>query len=67
LSGVLPRLADGLARLSARYAPDAVAAILTLVALALGLGVGGATPAQCALLALGVYCALVVGALLLAA
>jgi short-chain fatty acids transporter len=51
LTQVLPRLAGALARLSARYVPDAfsVAAILTLVALALGLVVGGATPAQCAL------------------
>jgi short-chain fatty acids transporter len=51
LSGWLPRLADALARLSARYVPDAfsIAALLTLAALALGLTVGGASPAECAL------------------
>jgi len=47
VSGLLPRLA----RLSARWVPDAfsIAALLTFVALALGLTVGGANPAQCAL------------------
>ncbi len=51
MSGLLPRLADALARLSARWVPDAfsIAALLTLVALALGLTVGGASPAECAL------------------
>ena len=51
MSGFLPRLADGLARLSARWVPDAfsIAALLTFLALALGLTVGGASPAQCAL------------------
>jgi short subunit fatty acids transporter len=51
VSGLLPHLADGLARLSARWVPDAfsIAALLTFVALALGLTVGGANPAQCAL------------------
>jgi short-chain fatty acids transporter len=48
---LLPRLADALARLSARWVPDAfsIAALLTLVALGLGLTLGGATPAECAL------------------
>jgi short-chain fatty acids transporter len=51
VSGFLPRLADALVRLSARWVPDAfsIAALLTLVALALGLTLGGATPAQCVL------------------
>ena len=51
MSGFLPRLADGLARLSARWVPDAfsIAALLTFLALALGLTVGGANPAECAL------------------
>ncbi len=51
MSGLLPRLADRLARLSARWVPDSfsIAALLTFLALALGLTVGGATPAQCAL------------------
>ena len=51
MSGFLPRLADALARLSARWVPDAfsIAALLTLLALGLGLTVGGASPAQCAL------------------
>jgi short-chain fatty acids transporter len=51
VTGLLPRLADGLARFSARWVPDAfsIAALLTLVALALGLTVGGASPALCAL------------------
>ena len=51
MSGLLPRLADALARLSARWVPDAfsIAALLTFLALALGLTVGGASPAQCAL------------------
>ena len=50
MSGLLPRLADALARLSARWVPDAfsIAALLTLLALGLGLTVGGASPAQCA-------------------
>ena len=51
MSGLLPRLADALARLSARWVPDAfsIAALLTFLAIALGLTLGGATPAQCAL------------------
>jgi short-chain fatty acids transporter len=50
-SPLLPRLADALARLSARWVPDAfsIAALLTLLAIALGLTLGGATPAECAL------------------
>lgn len=48
---LLPRLADALARFSARWVPDAftIAALLTVLALALGLVVGGASPAECAL------------------
>jgi short-chain fatty acids transporter len=48
---LLPRLADALARFSARWVPDAfsIAALLTLFALVLGLTVGGASPARCAL------------------
>jgi short-chain fatty acids transporter len=51
VNGFLPRLADALARLSARWVPDAfsIAALLTFLAIALGLTLGGATPAQCAL------------------
>jgi short-chain fatty acids transporter len=51
LSGLLPRLADALSRLSARFVPDAfsIAALLTLLALGLGLTLGGATPSECAL------------------
>jgi len=51
VSGPLPRLADTLARVSARWVPDAfsIAALLTLLALGLGLTVGGASPARCAL------------------
>jgi len=46
---MLPRLADALARLSARFVPDAfsIAVLLTLVTLALGLTLGGASPAEC--------------------
>jgi short-chain fatty acids transporter len=46
---VLARLADGLARISARWVPDSfsIACLLTLVTVALGLGIGGATPTQC--------------------
>lgn len=49
MSGLLSRLADWLARLSARYVPDAfgIAAVLTLLALALGMGLGGASPGEC--------------------
>lgn len=48
-SSLLPRLADALARLSARYVPDAfsIAALLTLVTFALGLTLGAASPAAC--------------------
>jgi short-chain fatty acids transporter len=51
VTAFLPRLADALARLSARWVPDAfsIAVLLTLLALALGLTVGGASPAQCVL------------------
>jgi short-chain fatty acids transporter len=47
----LPRLADALARLSARYVPDAfsIAALLTLLTVVLGLAAGEATPARCVL------------------
>ncbi len=42
-------MADGLARLSARFVPDAfsIACLLTLLTLALALTVGGASPSQC--------------------
>ncbi len=45
----LQALAEALARLSARWVPDAfsIALVLTFVTLALGLLVGGATPGQC--------------------
>jgi short-chain fatty acids transporter len=48
-SGFLSRLADALARVSARWVPDAfsIACILTLLTVAFALTVGGATPAQC--------------------
>jgi short-chain fatty acids transporter len=70
-SGLLSRLADALARLSARWVPDAfsIAGLLTLLALLLGLTVGGASPARCvaawgggvwALLSFGMQIALVV-------
>ena len=68
---LLSRLADALARLSARYVPDAfaIAALLTLATLALGLTLGGASPAACvrawgggvwALLSFGMQIALVI-------
>lgn len=46
---MLSRLADALARVSARFVPDAfsVAALLTLVTFALGLSLGEATPEAC--------------------
>jgi short-chain fatty acids transporter len=49
VGGLLPRVADSLTRLSARWVPDAfsIAALLSLLALLLGLTVGGASPAQC--------------------
>jgi short-chain fatty acids transporter len=49
MGGLLPRLADALARVSSRWVPDAfsIAALLTLVTLALGLTWGGASPAEC--------------------
>jgi short-chain fatty acids transporter len=48
---MLPRLADALARFSARWVPDAfsIAVLLSLLALVLGLTLGGASPAECAL------------------
>jgi short-chain fatty acids transporter len=51
VSGFLPRLADALGRFTARWVPDAfsIAALLTLLAFALGLTVGGASPAECVL------------------
>ena len=71
MSSLLPRLADALARFSARWVPDSlsIAALLTFLTLALGLTVGGASPAQCvlawgggvwALLSFGMQIALVV-------
>ena len=50
MSTLLPRLADALARLSTRWVPDAfsIAALLTFLTIALGLALGGATPAECA-------------------
>ena len=49
MAQVLPRLADRLARVSARWVPDSfsIACLLTLFTFALGLSVGRATPAQC--------------------
>jgi short-chain fatty acids transporter len=49
LNGLLPRLADGLARASARYVPDSfsIACLLTLVTLAMGMVLGGAGPWEC--------------------
>jgi short-chain fatty acids transporter len=49
MNGLLPRLADGLARVSARYVPDSfsIACLLTLVTFAMGLTVGRASPWQC--------------------
>jgi short-chain fatty acids transporter len=49
VSSWLPRLASALARLSARFVPDAfsIAVLLTFLAIALGLTLGGATPAEC--------------------
>jgi short-chain fatty acids transporter len=48
-SGFLSRLADALARASARWVPDAfsIACILTFVTLGFALTLGGATPVQC--------------------
>jgi short-chain fatty acids transporter len=49
MASLLPRLAGGLARFSARYVPDAfsIACLLVLLTLVLGLTLGGATPLQC--------------------
>lgn len=49
MSGSLARLADALARLSARFVPDAfsIACVLTLVTFGLGLSIGGADLAAC--------------------
>lgn len=49
MTRLLPRAADLLARLAARYVPDAfsIACLLALVTLALGVTVGGATLEQC--------------------
>jgi short-chain fatty acids transporter len=48
-SGFLSRVADALARASARWVPDAfsIACILTFVTLGFALAVGGASPVQC--------------------
>jgi short-chain fatty acids transporter len=48
-SSLLPRLADRLARVSARWVPDSfsIACLLTLVTFVLGLTVGRAGPLQC--------------------
>lgn len=45
---VLPRLADGLARVSARYIPDSftIAGLLTFITFAMGMTLGGATAGQ---------------------
>jgi short-chain fatty acids transporter len=47
--GLLPRLADALARASARWVPDSfsIACLLTLATLVLGMTAGRATPLQC--------------------
>ena len=49
MAQVLPRLADRLARVSARWVPDSfsIACLLTLLTFALGITVGRATPMQC--------------------
>ena len=49
MTPVLPRVADRLARTSARWVPDSfsIACLLTLATFALGLTVGRATPLQC--------------------
>jgi short-chain fatty acids transporter len=48
-SGLLSRLADALARASARWVPDAfsIACVLTFVTIAFALTVGGASPRDC--------------------
>jgi len=47
-SPLLPRLADGLARVSARWIPDSfsIACLLTLLTFAMGMTLGRATPGQ---------------------
>lgn len=49
MRGLLPRLADALARISSRWVPDAfsIASLLTLLTLGLGLSLGKASPAGC--------------------
>jgi short-chain fatty acids transporter len=49
MASLLPRLADRLARVSARWVPDSfsIACLLTLATFALGLTVGRAGPVQC--------------------
>jgi short-chain fatty acids transporter len=49
MSGLLQRLADGLARASSRWVPDAfsIAALLTILTFALGMTLGRAGPAAC--------------------
>ncbi len=49
MNGLLPRLADGLARISARWVPDSfsIACLLTLITVALALLFGGAGPVEC--------------------
>ena len=48
-SGLLSRLADALARASARFVPDAfsIACVLTFVTFGFALTVGGASPRAC--------------------
>jgi short-chain fatty acids transporter len=45
---LLPRLADGLARISARWIPDSfsIACLLTLLTFAMAMTLGGATPSR---------------------
>jgi len=49
VTGLLPRAADALARIAARWVPDSfsIASLLTLVTFALGLAVGGASFEGC--------------------
>lgn len=49
MTRILPNAAAALARFSTRYVPDAfsIACILALIVFALGMTVGGASPAQC--------------------
>ena len=60
----LPRLADALARFSARYVPDSftIACLLTLFTFAMGMSLGGATPGTFYLAGEGVQAAIRVSA-----